>query len=158
MDKGFTNHDQAVAADCQNIKPDPESRKLPEPESSSFIEVDKQLLSLAKITRPAVDGMLFRERLFQRLDEPGMSSVIWISGPAGSGKTTLVSSYLEAGGLPYLWYQVDGGDTDLATFFYYLGLAVQKASSRRSKPMPLLTPEYLLGIPEFSRNFFAELF
>ncbi|MDH3391449.1 MAG: hypothetical protein OEL85_06620, partial [Desulfobulbaceae bacterium] len=44
------------------------------------------------------------------------------------------------------------------TFFYYLGLAVQKASSRRSKPMPLLTPEYLLGIPEFSRNFFAELF
>jgi ATP/maltotriose-dependent transcriptional regulator MalT/DNA-binding SARP family transcriptional activator len=115
-------------------------------------------MSLAKITRPSVDGMLFRERLFQRLDEPGMSPVVWISGPAGSGKTTLASSYLEARDLPHLWYQVDGGDTDLATFFYYLGLAVQNAASDSRKTMPLLTPEYMLGIPEFSRNFFAELF
>jgi len=118
----------------------------------------KQSLSLAKTTRPILDGILFRKKLFQRLDESGMSSVVWISGPAGSGKTTLVSSYLEARGLSHLWYQVDSGDADLATFFYYLGLAVQKVSPNRRKPMPLLTPEYQLGIPEFSRNFYTELF
>jgi ATP/maltotriose-dependent transcriptional regulator MalT len=83
--------------------------------------------------------------------------VIWISGPAGSGKTTLASTYLEARPLPCLWYQVDSGDADLATFFYYLGLAGKKAAPRRRRPLPALTPEYLLGIPEFSRNFFEEL-
>jgi ATP/maltotriose-dependent transcriptional regulator MalT len=46
--------------------------------------------------------------------------VIWIAGPAGCGKTTLVSSYLEARGIPCLWDQIDQGDADPATFFYYL--------------------------------------
>ena len=119
--------------------------------------MEKQSLSLAKITRPKVNGVLYRDRLFQRLDEAEMNSVVWISGPAGSGKTTLISSYLEARELSHLWYQVDSSDIDLATFFYYLGLAIQMASSQRNKSMPLLTPEYIRGIPEFSRNFFGEL-
>jgi LuxR family maltose regulon positive regulatory protein len=123
-----------------------------------FEKMKKQAWSLAKFTRPTVDGMLFRERLFQRLDDSVHCPVFWISGPAGSGKTTLASSYLEARGLAHLWYQVDSGDVDLATFFYYLGLAGMKTAPRRRKPMPLLTPEYLFGIPEFSRNFFAGLF
>jgi ATP/maltotriose-dependent transcriptional regulator MalT/DNA-binding SARP family transcriptional activator len=53
---------------------------------------------------------------------------------------------------------VDSGDEDLASFFYYLGLAGENASPRRKKRLSLLTPEYLLGIPAFSRNFFEELF
>jgi DNA-binding SARP family transcriptional activator len=98
-----------------------------------------------------------RERLFRRLDQARHRPVIWISGPAGSGKTTLASSYIEARALPCLWYQVDAGDADLATFFYYLGLAGKKASPRSRRPLPALTPEYLLGVPEFSRNFFESL-
>ena len=84
--------------------------------------------------------------------------IIWISGPAGSGKTTLVSSYFEARKLPCLWYQMDEGDTDLATFFYYLGQAAKKVAPRKHKPLPLLTPEYRQGIPTFTRRYFQNLY
>ena len=62
---------------------------------------------------------------------------------AGSGKTALTASYLDNGKFPCLWYRMDEGDGDIATFFYYLGLAAKKASPRKRKPLPLLTPEYL---------------
>ncbi len=53
-----------------------------------------------------------------------------------------------------LWYQVDEGDADVATFFYYLGLA----APRRRRPLPLLTPEYRQGVAVFARRFFRELY
>jgi len=118
----------------------------------------KQSTALAKITRPIIGDVLIRERLFKQLDEARRKPVTCISSPAGSGKTTLVTSYLESRELDCLWYQVDEGDGDLATFFYYLGLAGKKAAPRRRKPLPLFTPEYMDGIPEFSRNFFGDLF
>jgi LuxR family maltose regulon positive regulatory protein len=118
----------------------------------------KQSTALAKITRPAIGDVLIRERLFKQLDAARLKPVTCISSPAGSGKTTLVTSYLKSRGLDCLWYQVDAGDGDLATFFYYLGLAGKKAAPRHRKPLPLFTPEYMDGIPEFSRNFFGDLF
>ena len=39
-----------------------------------------------------------------------------------------------------------------------MGLAGRKAAPRFKKPLPLLTPEYLLGIPTFTRRYFEELF
>jgi LuxR family maltose regulon positive regulatory protein len=54
---------------------------------------------------------------------------------------------------------MDEGDSDPATFFYYMGLAATRSNRRRRKPMPVLTPEYLGGgMPAFSRHFFAETF
>jgi hypothetical protein len=53
---------------------------------------------------------------------------------------------------------VDSGDSDIATLFYYMGLAAKKNAPRFRKPLPLLTPEYLLGIPAFARKFFEMLF
>jgi ATP/maltotriose-dependent transcriptional regulator MalT len=70
----------------------------------------------------------------------------------------LVNSYLKACGLPCIWYQVDEGDSDIATFFYYMGLAAKKAAPRKRKPLPLLTPEYMMGVPAFTRRYFEELF
>ena len=52
---------------------------------------------------------------------------------------------------------MDEGDADLATFFYYLGLAAKNAAPRYRKPLPLLTPEYLLGVPVFAKRFFEQL-
>src|SRR4029453_4443322 len=75
-----------------------------------------------------------------------------------AGKTTLVASYLESRQLQGYWYQVDSGDADPATFFYYLGLAAGDAMSVKGKPLPLLTPEYLPDLAGFSRRFFRELF
>ncbi len=114
--------------------------------------------AITKITRPRTSDVLERSRLFHLLDLKRKAPATWISGPGGSGKTTLIASYLDARELPCLWYRLDDGDADIATFFYYLGLAGKKAAPRFKNPLPLLTPEYLLGIPAFTRRYFEELF
>lgn len=113
---------------------------------------------LAKISPPKIKGALNRERLFNILDEARERPFVWIESPAGSGKTTLISSYLDSRNLKSLWYQVDEGDNDIATFFYYMGLAGRKVNGRKKKPLPLLTSEYLSGIQTFARRFFEDLF
>ena len=84
--------------------------------------------------------------------------MVWVSGPAGSGKTTLVASYLDERKLPCLWYQADESDADIASFFYYLGMAAQRAAPRNRKTLPFLTSEYLQGITMFTRRYFENLY
>ncbi|OGP65312.1 MAG: hypothetical protein A2169_02370 [Deltaproteobacteria bacterium RBG_13_47_9] len=112
----------------------------------------------AKITRPRAKGILPRKRLFRLLDQGWNRPIAWVSGPPGSGKTSLVASYLDARKLPCLWYQIDEGDSDIASFFYYIGLAGKKASPGTRKSLPLLTPEYLSRIPTFTLRFFENLY
>jgi len=113
---------------------------------------------VAKITRPVLTGCFPRKRLFRLLDNARKIPVLWVSAPAGSGKTTLISSYLDQGKRPCLWYQLSEGDDDIATFFYYMGQAAQRASPRARKPLPLLTPEYLPGLGVFAQRYFENLF
>ncbi len=113
---------------------------------------------IAKITRPNVSGVLPRSRLMTLLDKGSEHPITWVSGPAGSGKTTLAANYLDERKLPCLWYQIDAGDEDAATFFYYMGLATKKAAPRFRKPLPLLTPEYLHGISVYTQRFFEKLY
>ena len=93
--------------------------------------------SLAKITRPNISRVLPRERLFSLLDQGREQSIIWLTGPPGSGKTTLVSNYTERRKLDCLWYQMDQGDMDIATFFYYLRQATLKGKSENNSPLTL---------------------
>src|SRR6266568_581125 len=72
-----------------------------------------QSASLAKITRQRPEQVLARTRLLQRLDR--------------AGKTTLVADHIGRRKRAGLWYQIDDGDADIAAFFHYLGLAVNKA-------------------------------
>ena len=94
---------------------------------------------LAKITRPRLHGILPRERLFRLLDDNGRYPVVWLCAAPGAGKTTLIASYLEARNRPFIWYQLDSGDSDPATFFYYL----RQAAPGKRPPLPLLTSDSL---------------
>jgi len=113
---------------------------------------------MSKVTRPILTRVFPRKRLFKLLDRMRKRPVIWVSGAPGCGKTTLVASYLDARKIPCLWYQIDEGDADPATFFYYMGQAAKKAAPRIRKPLPLLTPEYLQDIPTFTFRYFEELY
>jgi ATP/maltotriose-dependent transcriptional regulator MalT/DNA-binding SARP family transcriptional activator len=111
----------------------------------------------AKLSRPRMTAVYPRTRLFERLDACADKPVAWIASPAGAGKTLLTESYLRRKRSRCLWYELDAGDGDPATFFYYLGTAARLAAPRRRVTLPLLTPEYALGVPAFSRRFFEQL-
>jgi LuxR family maltose regulon positive regulatory protein len=117
------------------------------------------MASLAKLTRPRLHEVVPRERLFAQLDAArNRYPVIWVTGPPGAGKTTLVASYLDASKVTGIWYQIDAGDNDISTFFYYLSRTVESPRGKRQAPLPLLTPEYLADIPGYTRHFFREYY
>jgi DNA-binding SARP family transcriptional activator len=112
---------------------------------------------LAKLTRPQLSAAVPRPRLFKLLDDSSTKPLLWVHGPPGAGKTTMVAGYLTTNEISGIWYQIDRDDADLASFFYYLGLAAPKGRQKRPA-MPLLTPEYLLDLEGFARKFFRELY
>jgi LuxR family transcriptional regulator, maltose regulon positive regulatory protein len=113
--------------------------------------------TFAKITRPIAAEIFPRKRLYRLLDQSRLKPATFVSGPPGSGKTSLVAGYIRDRKLPCLWYQMDEGDADPATFFYFMGLAAKKAAPRYKTPLPLFTPEYGFGVPTFSRRYFENL-
>ncbi|HHD63481.1 MAG TPA: hypothetical protein ENK96_03745 [Desulfobulbaceae bacterium] len=109
-----------------------------------------------KITRPLCNDIFPRTRLYTRLDQLLDKPALWISGPPGSGKTALVSSYIEQKRLTCIWYQIDGEDSDPSTFFYYLAKGAELAAGKRIS-VPPFTAEYYENPLSFTRWYFEQL-
>jgi LuxR family maltose regulon positive regulatory protein len=113
--------------------------------------------ALAKLTRPKLYDALARPRLYALLDEAATRPIVWVCAPPGSGKTTLVASYLEARKLRHVWYQIDIGDADPATFVHYMRIAAQQVTGKAAA-LPLFNSEPQQNLARFARGFFRDLF
>ncbi|MEW6053047.1 MAG: BTAD domain-containing putative transcriptional regulator [Nitrospirota bacterium] len=111
-----------------------------------------------KITKPHIEGIFVRDRLFDVIEKAREFPVLFVTSPPGSGKTILVSSYLESHKLPFIWYRVDEGDEDIATFFFYMGLAIKRAFPAKRFSLPIFSPEYTGSASVFSKRYFEHIF
>ena len=85
------------------------------------------LLSTKLYIPPARADGVARPRLIEKLraglNQPGR--VVLLSGPAGFGKTTLLSEFVAASGRAAAWVSLDEGDNDPIQFWRYLIAACQ---------------------------------
>jgi LuxR family maltose regulon positive regulatory protein len=96
-------------------------------------------------------NVVSRPRLIERLNEGLHRKLTLISAPAGFGKTTLVSTWLNGSHQPAAWLSLEEGDNDPARFLAYLIAALQTIAAhigeevlsalQSSQPPP---PEWIL--------------
>lgn len=100
-----------------------------------------QLLQTKLYPPPARPNLVSRPRLIKRLDE-GLytTKLTLVSAPAGYGKTTLITSWLNSfpGSTRSIWLSLEKGDNDPARFLSYLVTAWSRVSD--------LQPETILEL------------
>lgn len=112
-----------------------------------------------KLYRPPVTADLEpRTELLERIDENRQRPLTLISAPAGYGKSTLASMWLEGCGCPSAWLALDEGDNDLLTFTSYLLAAVLSACPDATlKTLDLLKAPTLPSVPVTARYLLNDL-
>ncbi len=70
-----------------------------------------------------------RSRLVERLKEGMKCKLVLISAPAGFGKTTLLSEWIQQSKMPVAWFSVDKGDNEPVHFLNYIIAGLQTMDS-----------------------------
>jgi len=98
-------------------------------------------LLATKLRVPRVpDGFVARPRLTRQLDDGLARGLILVCAPAGSGKTSLVASWVGTGSRPIAWLSLDPGDNDPARFWRHVFAALDLARPGiGSRVAPLLS-------------------
>ncbi len=100
------------------------------------------LILQTKLEPPRVKGtILRRERLLNLLQDNLDKKLILLCADAGYGKTTLLAQFCEELAAPFVYYDLDDTDNNMATFFSYLVAGVRKHNARFGKVVEDLTAQ-----------------
>lgn len=97
-------------------------------------------LLITKLAIPSSrKDVIARKHLLVRLDEGLARPLMLISAPAGSGKTTLVSTWARQSTIPVAWLSLDEADSDPSRFLAYLTAALSSVTPDLDRSvLPLL--------------------
>ena len=88
---------------------------------------------------PAGNNIVHRSDLYEKLDKGLSRKLILISAPAGFGKTTVVSDWIDQYKIPTAWVSLDKGDNDPVDFLSYIISGIQGLSKEFGQsPLKLL--------------------
>ncbi|TMH37914.1 MAG: helix-turn-helix transcriptional regulator [Betaproteobacteria bacterium] len=106
--------------------------------ASAYIPLIKTKIA----TPPLRPHTVVRQRLLELLEEAVTRPLTLVSAPAGFGKTTLITSWLNETGRDArtAWLSVDADDSDPVHFVYYLTATLQAVEPRVGR-----APIFLLG-------------
>jgi LuxR family maltose regulon positive regulatory protein len=91
-------------------------------------------LGAAKITPPQLKDVVPRTALLRRLKQAKDKQIIFVTGQAAQGKSTLAASYAQQVEEPVAWVNLGPEDTDAANLFYSIAYALSRLSDRRYIP------------------------
>ena len=74
---------------------------------------------------PVRPDLVLRQRLIEQLNAGVQRKLILVSAPAGYGKTTLISSWLQDTGISSAWLSLEEDDNDPIRFFQYFITALR---------------------------------
>ena len=81
---------------------------------------------LTKIHIPKTgENLVSRSNLFDKLNEGLKRKLILISAPAGFGKTTVISSWINQYKIPSAWFSINNNDNDIVEFLNYIISGIQ---------------------------------
>lgn len=104
------------------------------------------------------DDLVVREALTERLLDNLEKPLLLVSSASGSGKSLFVSSCLERIPFPVAWVSLDGGDSDLRTFFSYFVTALRRLQpSFGERTLPVLAAFHLPPADELARTLINDL-
>lgn len=107
---------------------------------------------------PTILDLLPRSALFERLDQNRQRTLSLISAPAGYGKSTLVSSWLETCDSPSVWLTLDEEDNDLVLFLTSFIFSIRSNfPGVCQKTLSMLQVPDLPSLPVLARNLTYEL-
>ena len=83
------------------------------------------LLATKLYVPPTRPELVPRPRLTERINAGSQGKLTVVSAPAGFGKTTLPSKWVQVSERPFAWVSLDEGDNELVRFLTYLIAALQ---------------------------------
>jgi LuxR family maltose regulon positive regulatory protein len=91
-------------------------------------------LGVAKITPPQLSDVVPRSALLRRLQKANDRQLIFITGQAAQGKSTLAASYAGQTKEPVAWVNLGPEDSDAANLFYAIAYALSRLRERNFIP------------------------